>query len=309
MFAADNPFLPQVRLATRWLRLFADEPALALKGGTAINLFYRDLPRLSVDLDFNYVPVQGREESLAEIAAILNRVAGKAESNLRGVRVRTQDAGRGKLVAQEGRATVTAEVNLVLRGCVQPSERRSALPAVEDRFGDIQAQVLSFDDVYAGKMVAALDRQHPRDLFDIMLLLADGAPLPERLLDAFVIYLASHDRPIAEVLMSRDKDLGAMYEREFAQMTAQPVSLEALVDARHRLAATLRTGLQRRHREFLLSVKRLEPDWSLLPVQHAAELPGIRWKLHNLELYRKGQPARYAQAVADLEKVLDRFNG
>lgn len=184
MFAADNPFLPQVRLATRWLRLFADEPALALKGGTAINLFYRDLPRLSVDLDFTYLPVQGREQSLIEIAEILNRVAGKTESSLRGVRVRTQDVSRGRLVAQEGRAIVTAEVNLVLRGCVHPSERRSALPAVEDRFGDIDARVLSFDDVYAGKM----------------------------------------------------------------------------------------------------------------------------WKLHNLELYRKGQPARYAQAVADLERVLERFN-
>ena len=130
MFEADNPFLPQARLAIRFLRFFADEPSLALKGGTAINLFYRDLPRLSVDLDFVYLPVEERERSLQGIADALSRVAHRVEAELQGARVRPQDLRRGRLHVQEGRAVVTAEVNLVLRGRVSPADRRAALPAV-----------------------------------------------------------------------------------------------------------------------------------------------------------------------------------
>lgn len=307
MYAADNPFLPQARLAARVLRFFAEDPSLALKGGTAINLFYRDLPRLSVDLDFVYLPVADRDRSLAGITKALERVARRAEEALGGIRVQAQDAGRGKLVAQQGRTTITVEVNTVLRGSVYPANHRTALPSVEERFGDIEAQVLSFEDVYAGKFVAALDRQHPRDLFDVMLLL-DNEGISGRLLDAFVVYLASHDRPIAEVLDPREKDLRAVYENEFADMADSPVMLDRLVDARGRLIAELRRGLQARRRDFLYSIKRLDPDWSLLPVPHVAELPGIRWKLHNLEILRREQPARYARALAGLERILERFD-
>lgn len=79
MFAADNPFLPQARLAVRVLRHVAKERELALKGGTAINLFYRDLPRLSVDLDLTFVKVMGREESLKAISEALERIATDVE--------------------------------------------------------------------------------------------------------------------------------------------------------------------------------------------------------------------------------------
>ena len=196
-----------------------------MKGGTAVNFFYRDLPRLSVDLDFVYLPVADRDRSLAGIAKALERVARRAGEARGGIRVRAQDAGRGKLVAQQGRTTITVEVNTVLRGSVYPANRRTALPSVEEQFGDIEAQVLSFEDVYAGKFVAALDRQHPRDLFDVMLLL-DNEGISGRLLDAFVVYLASHDRPIAEVLDPREKDLRAVYENEFADMADSPVMLD-----------------------------------------------------------------------------------
>jgi predicted nucleotidyltransferase component of viral defense system len=261
MFEANNPFLPQARLVVRVLRHVAEEPSLALKGGTAINLFYRELPRLSVDIDLAYAPLRDREQSLAEIGAALRRIARRTEEALPGVRVRREEADRGKLVAQEGRARVTVEVNTVLRGSVFPCERRVALPVVEGLFGDVEAQVLSFEDLFAGKIV----------------------------------------------LEPREKDIAAVYDREFAQMTAEPIALHHLLDARSRLVTELREGIQDRQREFLRSVKRLAPDWSLLPVPHAPELPGIRWKLHNLEILRRDQPARYAAAVANLEAVLDGF--
>jgi hypothetical protein len=193
-----------------------------------------------------------------------------------------------------------------LRGSVYEPERRQSRPAVEETFGDLAAQVLSFEDVYAGKLVAALDRQHPRDLFDVMNLL-DGEGLSERLMDAFVAYLGSHSRPMAEVLNAKEKDLRQVYEREFAAMTAEDVPLDQLLATRARLIDALRAALLPRHRDFLLSLKRLAPDWSLIPVPHLRELPGVQWKLHNLEKFSETQPHRYARAVESLERTLESF--
>jgi predicted nucleotidyltransferase component of viral defense system len=301
MFRADNPFMPQARLAVRVLRHVAKEKELALKGGTAINLFYRDLPRLSVDLDLTYVKVAGREESLKAINAALERIGAEAEKGIAGAKV-NRTAG-SRVVVREGQARVTVEVNEVLRGSVRPSIVTRARAAVEDVFGDLEATVLSFEDCFGGKMVAALDRQHPRDLFDIrQLLAAEG--LTRTLLDAFVVYLASHGRPMSEVLAPRDKDIARTFENEFAEMTAEPVSLESLLEARTRLVAEIRRRLLPRHVQFLRSVKDLAPDWSLLPHPEVKELPGIRWRLQNLEKFRSEQPQRYSETRAKLENVL-----
>lgn len=304
MFRNDNPFMPQARLAVRVLRHVANERDLALKGGTAINLFFRDLPRLSVDLDLTYLPMAGREESLAAIAAAMGRIADSVERNIAGSRVDRQGAGNGRLVVQDGRTRVTVETNTVLRGSVRPPLRIRARAAVEDLFGDLEAQVLSFEDCFGGKLVAALDRQHPRDLFDVMnLLAAEG--LTQQLLDAFVVYLASHGRPMVEVLAPRDKDIRAHYESEFAEMPEQEVPLEALLETRTRMVGEIARGLLPRQKEFLRSIQSLKPDWALVPAAHVAELPAIRWRLQNLETFRNEQPKQYAAELDQFNKLLD----
>ena len=63
----SSPFFKQVELLLRTLPYIAAEKCFALKGGTAINLFVRDMPRLSVDVDLTYLPVEPREESLGKI--------------------------------------------------------------------------------------------------------------------------------------------------------------------------------------------------------------------------------------------------
>lgn len=90
-------------------------------------------------------------------------------------------------------------------------------------------------------------------------------------------------------------------------MPAEPVPLVALLDARRRMVLALQRGLEKRHRAFLLSLKRCEPDWSMLPVPHLAEMPGLRWKLLNLQQFMREQPARHAAALANLERTLDRI--
>jgi hypothetical protein len=135
--------------------------------------------------------------------------------------------------------------------------------------------VVSFPDLYAGKIVAALDRQHPRDLFDVRDLLANEG-VSDELRRAFIVYILSHSRPMGEVLAPTRKDLRQEFEAGFAGMTEEPVTLEALYDAREALIAEVVGKMPAENRRFLLSFKAGEPDWELLGVPGAAELPAVR---------------------------------
>ena len=166
----------QAALLVRVLPFVAAEQSFALKGGTAINLFIRDMPRLSVDLDLTYLPVADRAASLTAIDAAMRRISDAITRGLRGARVdETRLKGENCVTRLEVRldgAQVKIEVTPVLRGCVYDPELRSVSDRVEEEFGFGEIQVVSFADLYAGKIVAALDRQHPRDLFDVRDLLA-----------------------------------------------------------------------------------------------------------------------------------------
>ena len=262
------------------------ETNFALKGGTAINLFLRDLPRLSVDIDLTYLPVAERAGSLADIDAAMRRMAAAIETGLPGIRVdevvNRQEAVVTKLVARTRGAQIKIEVTPVLRGCVFAPEQRSVSAITEAEFGYARAQVVSFPDLYAGKIVAALDRQHPRDLFDVAQLL-EREGVTEAIRAAFLVYLVSHDRPIAEVVAPRRKDLLAEFDGSFSGMTVEPIGVDELLAARERLVAEIVGGMPPQHREFLLGFKRGDPDWALSGVPEAAGLPAVRWKQINLD--------------------------
>lgn len=279
----SDAYEAQVRLLVRILPLLGRQDRLALKGGTAINLFVQDLPRLSVDIDLAYTGLEGRDEALAQIHAALHalRVALEAlgltvqGTLLRGTRTWV------KLVVHDGATQVKVEVSPVLRGTVYAPMPRQTTPAVQARFGFVEVPVLALPDLYAGKLVAALDRQHPRDLYDVRLFLAQNR-LDREVVVAFLVYLISHGRPLHEVLRPNLKPLAREFESAFVRMTAQPVTLTDLEQAREALIAALHAVLTEEDRRFLLSVARGQPDWTLLPVAGVSELPAVRWKLHNI---------------------------
>jgi predicted nucleotidyltransferase component of viral defense system len=293
----------QVALLVRILPLLASEPAFALKGGTAINLFWRDLPRLSVDLDLTYLPLANRPTSLAGIDAALRRLADLIRVRIEGAAVDPQGGPEGalKLLIRAGGTQVKVEVTPVLRGVVFDPEVRAVSPRVEAAFGFAETTLVSFADLYAGKMVAALDRQHPRDLFDVRDLLANEG-LTRPLMDAFLVYLVSHNRPMAEVLAPNRKDLSEEFARTFAGMAEAPVELDELVAARESLITGIHAALTGADRTFLLGVKTCQPDWSLVGLPQAAALPAVQWRLTNLA--RLSEARR--QALADrLKEVLE----
>ena len=155
----------------------------------------------------------------------------------------------------------------------------------------------------AVNQLTAMDRQHPRDLFDVMELFAHGGITPA-IRRAFVVYLASHNRTIHEVLFPTPKDFQLAYDGSFVGMTTEPVTLEALLDARRRLLRELPALLDPNERGFLRSLVRAQPDWSLLGIPHLAELPAIRWRLQNLEQLSRRQPARFRALAETLDERL-----
>ena len=302
MLPEDNPYYPQVALLMDVLPLVANERCFALKGGTAINLFVRDLPRLSVDIDLTYLPIKDRVASLAEVGAALERIASAFEGQLKGIRVeRTTAEGQViKLIARRGRVRVKIEVSPVLRGCVREPAMRGVSPAVEAQFGYIEVPVVHVDDLYAGKLCAALDRQHPRDLFDVQLLLKYEG-LNDALLEVFVVYLLSGDRALADMLSPNLVPMSATFEDQFRGMTLVPVTLQELEQTRTTMISQIQSRLTERQRQFLLSFKRGEPNWELLTVNGIAELPAVQWKLMNV---RRMLSAKREQAVDRLRRVL-----
>ena len=300
-----NPFYRQAALVVRVLPHVAKREEFALKGGTAINLFLRELPRLSVDIDLTYLPRTPREEALPAIREGLNAVGTDLRATIPGIGVQATDPSATdalRLTLTLDGCRIKIEVSPVARGTVWPTEMREVVATVEESLGYSENRLLPFNDLYAGKMCAALDRQHPRDLFDIALLL-DQEGIGRNLLKTFLVYLISHNRPMAELLAPRRRDIDGLYDGEFREMTRQSVPLQTLLDARERLIAAIHAALTEEDRAFLLSVKDRRPDWSLIDLPDIDDLPAVRWKLMNLN--RMSKP-RHTAALDKLERVLAR---
>jgi predicted nucleotidyltransferase component of viral defense system len=283
--AASEKYRRQAALLIRTLPLVAAETCFALKGGTAINLFVRNMPRLSVDIDLTYLPLKDGATSLKEIIAAMLRLAESIRAGIRGAQVTSAKLKDEnivyKLFVEDGGVQIKIEVTPVLRGCVYEPEKRSVSASVEAQFGFAEIQVVSFADLYAGKLVAALDRQHPRDLFDVRDLLANEG-IDDTLRKAFVVYMLSHNRPMAEVLAPARLDIAHEFERGFAGMTEEPVTLDELLKAREEFITELVGKMPEEHRRFLISFEDGKPEWGLLDVPHAEQLPAVQWRVRNL---------------------------
>lgn len=297
----SESYRKQVALLIRVIPIVAEETCFALKGGTAINLFVRDMPRLSVDIDLTYLPVQPYPESLAAIDAAVGRIAVQVKSKIVGSTVAEGAPGsRTHLLARADGATTKIDVTPVLRGSIYDAETKSVTEKVEQEFGFAEIPVLSFADLYAGKIVAAIDRQHPRDFFDTRDLY-ENEGIDDALRSAFIVYLECHKRPVHELLTARRRDMTLDYKRGFVGMTDETVTLDELHEEREILISDVVGNMPEDHKKFLLSFERGEADWNLLGLPGAAELPAIKWRQENLNKLSK--EAR-AGLVAALEKVL-----
>jgi predicted nucleotidyltransferase component of viral defense system len=302
----NTPFFKQVQLLLRVLPYVTREACFALKGGTALNLFVRDMPRLSVDIDLVYTLIEHRSSDLQNIWKGLEKIASNLESHHPDVHVFKVSSGSDrrttKLIVSTDAARIKVEPNEVFRGTVYPCEERSLVKAAEDLFETaVHLRTASFHDLYGGKLCAAFDRQHPRDLFDVKLLLENEGITPE-IRRAFVIYLAGHNRPMHEVLSPHFRDLSEAYASEFYGMTANNVTVNELSSVRESALREIRSSLTNAERLFLISLKSGEPDWNLLGLEGVDRLPAVQWKLLNI---RRMDENKRSEELGKLKRILN----
>ncbi|GHU09814.1 hypothetical protein AGMMS50225_11640 [Betaproteobacteria bacterium] len=302
----NQVYLDTARLLIQVAPFVFAEGHFALKGGTAINLFVRDMPRLSVDLDLVFPDYRlARNEALSCINEAIRRSAERLTA--RGYQTHTigaVEAGETKLLVRNAGIEIKVEVNFVTRGTVYPVRAASLTPSARTTLlADMEIPVVSLEDMYGGKLVAAMDRQHPRDLFDVMQLFAHEG-ITANIRRAFVIYLACHNRPVHEVLFPTLKNIEWKYVHSFKGMTTKPVELAQLLAVRERMVHELQYGLDTDERSFLLSLAAGRPEWPLLGIAHAEHLPGMRWKLHNLTQLQHKNPGKFAAQAEALTQRL-----
>lgn len=302
---ATESYRDQVRLLLDILPLVMEEADFALKGGTAINLFEWDMPRLSVDIDLTFLPLLGRDESLNAISGALERIKARIEERLAATKVIKPPQGgeqmEVKLHCQRQRTQVKIEVNPTLRGHLMPLRDMPCSDGVQEQFEAFaEARVLSRGELFGGKICAALDRQHPRDLFDVKLML-DRYGLAEDIRIGMVAALVSHKRPIIELIRPTPKDLREAFKAKFEGMARLPFSYEDHVETLDRLTQAIRSELTVSDRSFLRSFEAGEPAWDLFSVANLVRLPAPQFKLLNIEKFRRTQPEKHVALLAALD--------
>jgi len=303
MVNRNTPYYHQVDLLITVLPLVAEETCFALKGGTAINLFVRDMPRLSVDIDLTYLPLESRLISLAAITTALNNITQRISTILRNTTVDVLKDAQGnilKLMVLRQGVKIKIEVSPVMRGSLLAPVTMDINSLVENQFSYVSMPVLDWHELYSGKLCAALDRQHPRDLYDVNILL-EHEGITDALMNVFMVYLISGNRPIAEMLSPHPVSLAAAFNEQFSGMTVKETSLQKLEETRKTFIQKINNKLTNKQKQFLLSFKAMQPDWQLLDAGDVSHLPAVQWKLLNIN---KMSTKKHKLALAKLEAVL-----
>jgi hypothetical protein len=298
----NSKYLEQVSALIDIIPLITNDYKFAIKGGTAINLFLFDMPRLSVDIDLCYLPLTPREEALRDIRQFIKNLSQKV--NILGLKTRENQNVVGyesTLFIRSKTIEVKLEINLVVRGSVYKPISRSLVPAAKRIFKrDIDMLCLDTNDLFAGKICAALDRQHPRDFFDLFMYFKQFSYTRE-LHHAFIVYLLSCKRPISELINPNLLDIKSIYETQFEGMTSTDISCHTLEETRLKLFEIISSSFTDQEKEFLISFKSGDPKWNLLSIENTQHFPSVKWKLHNIQAMN---PIKRKQALTLLEKKL-----
>jgi predicted nucleotidyltransferase component of viral defense system len=260
-----------------------------------------------VDIDLTYLPVDSRENALRNIEKALNRIKADIRKNIPEVTVHPVPLNDGtdvKLNCQSRNAQIKIEVNTITRGIIFPTELMPVVDSVQDEFGKFAAiNVVSFAELYGGKICAAVDRQHPRDLFDIKLLL-ENEGLTDDIWEGFKIGLISHYKPVNELLIPVLKDQKQAFEKQFAGMTLEPFTYDDYVSTRNTLVDSIQQRLTDHDKKFLLSFEKGMPKWDLFPYKLIKKLPAVKWKLLNVQKLKESNPKKHERMINDLIKTL-----
>jgi predicted nucleotidyltransferase component of viral defense system len=293
-------FRNQVNLLLTVIPEVGKEECFALHGGTAINLFLRNMPRLSVDIDLTYVPIEDREVSVRKINEALLRIKSNIESIVPNVAV-THLSSALKLLISTKNSIIKLEVNQIKRGVYGPIFRGVLCETAQNEFDTFcTIPIVPIGQVYGGKICAALARQHPRDLFDMKFLL-NTEGFSEEIKKGFFFGLLGGNKPIHEIISPNLINQRSAMEKQFKGMTREQFTYKDFEETRSQLIATIQENLTEYDRQFLLSIQRLEPDWSIYSFQ---DFPAVKWRIMNLKTLMEDNEEKYKDHYDTLTQLL-----
>ena len=288
----DPKYRSQVKLLLDILPSVADESRFALHGGTAINLFANNMPRLSVDLDLTYIPLEDRITSLANITTALASIKQRALTRLSPIRI-THQVDKAKLICTRQAAQVKIEVNTIMRGTLGMALPMVLAPAAQEKFtAYAEIQIAPVGQLYGGKICAALDRQHPRDLFDVDHLYKTTGITPE-IKRGFLFCMLCGDGPLDEFFKPNLFDRRETMKTQFAGMTDQQFTYDEFEGARNQLIHDVNTNLSNDDRKFLISFLSGNPAYSDHGFSDFEKYPAIQWKLQNIKKLKSANPTKH----------------
>lgn len=291
----------QVALLIRVMPLVSKIKDFAVHGGTAINLFHRDLPRYSVDMDITYIPVEDREKSLTTINSHLAELKRMIEKAVPEIRV-IHKPDVWKLQCTKDGTTIKIEVNGTKRGILGEVERIQLCSKAKTEFGmTCYANIVSWSQLYGGKIAAALSRQHPRDLFDCRgITLSDFNDAK----DGFMLCLLGSDKPTIESLCPYPIDQQEALQNQFEGMTDEPFGYDDYKQARENLIRVVTSGLNDSDKKFLISFEEGNPDWGKCSAGDLSRYPSVKWKLQNIAKLKSKNPTKHKEGLGKLTKYL-----
>ncbi len=294
----QEKYIKQVALLVKCLPIIATEECFAIKGGTAINLFFMNLPRLSVDIDLVYLPIESRDTTYQNINQALERISQRLQKI--GLKVSSNRKNEQKLICSDGISDIKIEPNYTLRGYVFEPQLMELCPKAQDLFGYAEARIISEAELWGGKICAALDRQHPRDLFDIYNLL-NTVGINSEIKNGFISLLLAGNRPLHEMLkpnFQMDEDI---FDKEFAGMTDESFTFDEAKRTFLKLVENIHTILTDEDKRFLLDFVQLKANLQAADISNLDKLPGIKWKLKNLENLQNQNPEKFQEQYDKLK--------
>ena len=296
----NSEYARKVEILLRMIPLVTEEGVFAVHGGTAINLFVRNLPRYSVDIDLTYIPLEDRTSSLAHINGHIQTIAQKARKSFPGMHI-VEKPETSKLLCEYRGRQIKIEVNQTKRGVVGGEVVRKAVcEKAQDEFGlYCETDIVSMTQLYGGKIAAALSRQHPRDLFDVKYMEYTFEQTREGLL----FCLLGSDRPIHESFAPSLINQHDALVNQFDGMTDIPFTYDEFEQTRDELIRKVNALVTPQDKSFLLSFESSEPDWEHFEFGYFQDYPSVKWKLQNLLKLKSQNPTKLKEEVSKLERI------
>lgn len=305
VMSVSRDYLERTTLLMQVLPKVAKESDFALRGGTAINIFYQDMSRLPASIELTWLPVEDREIAVRNIEDALRRIADAIMDNHPGIYAQYLPQKRiacPRIIVFQGDTWIKIETSMVKRGTVLPPDSMVTSKAATRQFGEIRMNVASFADTYAGKIYTALRRKYPRDLFDLMIFYKNGE-ITDELFRVFLVHVASSNQPIHKVLSPSNYILKELYHLCFQGMTWKTIPIETLTETAQRLHSDIASRLSGSIATFLLSLHNGDPDFQLIGLPQAEDLPAVRWKAFNLKKLKFLNREKHARQRKELEKL------